>query len=131
MNTTNNNLWAIILFTAAVVSLALGAIVVVWMKQQISVVAYDIKKSESELTVLDRDRAELSARIAQIHTPNHLLSRMRGLGLDLVPPTGEQLVWVNSPERASGNREVALSQTPFLRSVDSALYGSSQGGSRN
>lgn len=116
-----------LLLVSAFIIAAAGAVGVVWLKQQSSMTAHETKMLERKLSVLARDNAELTARVARLHTPNYLLARMRGMQLDLVPPSSGQLVWVNE-ERGAGDtyagREVAMRDrnlSPFVLTLDAAL----------
>jgi len=124
--------WILFFILLTLLTAAAGSIGVIWIKQQISVTAYENKKLERNLVDLQRVNSDLNAQVARLHTPNYLLARMRGMQLSLVPPSRDQLVWMDTGEmeRTAYRREVAQSRddrSPFLLSLDVALNGEGVG----
>lgn len=56
---------------------ALGAITLVWMRQQTTHIACRCKHLEIELHKLEMKSAFLSSKIAQMHNPQYLLSQVK------------------------------------------------------
>ncbi len=56
---------------------AVGAITLVWMRQQTTHIACSCKQLEIELHQLEMKSAFLSSKIAQMHNPQYLLSQVK------------------------------------------------------
>lgn len=71
-----------------------GALGIVWMRQQISQTAYVNNQLERNLKDIERDNNNLAAQIARVHNPEYLTSRMSP---DLRPTREQQVVWMVAP----------------------------------
>ncbi len=105
-----------------------GALSIVWMRQQISQTAYINNQLEKNLKDIERDNNNLAAQIARVHNPEFLTSRM---STDLRPTREHQVVWMVAPRAtrpmlrpASENPVMNLAErreTPLSISFDLAL----------
>ena len=100
MRIMNVRMGAVTLLTMTLLITLMGALGVVWMRQQITRSADKIKYYEMELQEIDRKKAFVDTRIAKAHSPENLIQR---LGNRLVAPKSRQVVWVNETFRGDSN----------------------------
>ena len=114
------NHWMGLFLLLLVLISAIGALGVVWMRQQVAGAAYRVKSLEQSLIEVDRKTRSLDAKIAAAHHPQYLKSRV---GVTLNPPNDHQIVWV-STEDLHPSKERLLRQ-PFNVSLDLAFMDAS------
>ncbi len=106
-----------IVLIAMMAAITLGsAFAVVWTKQQISRTAQNAKQIETDLAEMVRKISFLDQRIATLHQPVVLQSKVAGR---LRPSMENQIVWVRERELPSG-RAYALAE-PFEVTIDLAM----------
>ena len=93
-----------------------SAFAIVWTQQQISRTAQSTKQLEADLAEVVRKIGFLDERIATLHQPVVLQSKVAGT---LRPSMENQIVWVREQELATG-RAYAVS-TPYETSIDLAM----------
>lgn len=105
---------ALVLFMAAVI---IGsAFAIVWTEQQISRTAQKTKQIEAEMAEMVRKIGFLDQRIAAVHQPVVLQSKVAG---SLRPSMENQVVWVREREMPGG-RAYAVS-APYETAIDLAM----------
>lgn len=88
-------LWAFVLGGAIVVVTICGSLALVWMRQQVSVMATTAYSLELQIADAERTGAGLETRLARALSPQHLASR---LPEGLRPSSGNQIVWSGRPQ---------------------------------
>lgn len=89
-------LWAIALGVAIVVVTICGSLALVWMRQQVSVMAASASRLQLQIAEAERESAGLDARLARALSPQFLATR---LPEGLRPSSGNQIVWSGRPQQ--------------------------------
>ena len=71
---------------------ASGGLGIVWLRQQISMIATRSQKIESKLVIIERNIRNLDAKIGEIHNPKKLLRHATDMKLSLSQPREDQIV---------------------------------------
>ncbi len=112
---------AFLLVTAILLVSTLGALSLLWLRQESSILADRGKASEKEIARLERRMHLLDAKIAAVHQPEFLKEIARQRGLPLTVPNGRQTVHLPALERT----KTFVSEEPvesLLSSYDLALF---------
>ena len=89
---------------------------IVWMQQQISRTAQRSQQVESEMAEIDRKLSYVNEKIANMHQPIVLQSKVADT---LRPSLENQIVWVRERETLSGRTYATI--LPYSTSSDLAL----------
>lgn len=89
------NYWLGLLMLLLLLASTIGALGVVWMRQQVAGVAYRVQSLEQSLVEVDRKNRSLDAKIAAAHHPQYLKHRV---GATLSTPSNRQIVWVSQQD---------------------------------
>lgn len=106
------------LLIAIVAVTVFSGFAIVWLQQQISRTAQRSQKIESEISELDRKLNYTNGRIAKIHQPIVLQSKVADT---LRPSLENQIVWVRERKTTAGRSYAALlpySESPNLAFLD-------------
>lgn len=95
---TAYRLGAIVLGVAIVVVTICGSLGLVWMRQQVSGMATNASRLQTQIAESERFSAGLQARLARALSPQYLSSR---LPQGLRPSASEQIVWSARPQQLS------------------------------
>jgi len=114
----------LIVLAAVTVSGCLGLL---WLRQKIELTAQATHLLEIEIAKEERRLRYLDTKIAEIHQPLFLERQIERLGLNLAPPTAEQIVYLdgyrkNPPTFAGVKKESSQrGKDPFRTSIDLAV----------
>lgn len=119
----------LIVLAAVTVSGCLGLL---WLRQKIELTAQTTRLLEKEVVKEERRLRYLDTKIAEIHQPLYLERQIKRLGLDLGPPTGDQVVYLEGTRPDSravagtseDPSETASGKDPFRHSMDLAVMDS-------
>jgi len=104
-----------------------GCLGLLWLRQKIELTAQATRQTETEIVKEERRLRYLDTKIAEIHQPLYLEQQIQRLGLQLRPPTVEQIYYVQSPAaRRSGMAGSTVAtkrpdKDPFRHSFDLAV----------
>lgn len=96
--------------------IATASLGVVWLRQDTSRAAYNIKTLEQELSIIERDNQYLKSKIAEVESPERLKRTFEG---KMFAPQNEQVVWIHP-----GNRPQTVNpqhRKPFAVAYDLAF----------
>lgn len=106
------------LVIAIIVMTVFSGFAIVWMQQQISRTAQRSQEVESEMTEINRRLSYVNEKIATMHQPIVLQSKVADT---LRPSLENQIVWVRERESPSGRTYATI--LPYSTSSDMALLG--------
>lgn len=99
-----------ILGLATLIVSAMGALGVVWVRQQVATTAEQTKQLEQRLAKMERKHQYLGSRIAEVHQPSYLKARVAGK-LDL--PNESAVIWADVPSKTH-LAKATPTQKPFI-----------------
>ena len=119
----------LIVLAAVTVSGCLGLL---WLRQKIELTAQATRTLEQEIVKEERRLRYVDTKIAEIHQPVYLERQIKRLGLNLRPPVGDQVVYLQGAgpinralaengEESSGKEG---GKDPFRHSMDLAVMDS-------
>ncbi len=111
-----NRSYIFCLIIAMIVVTVFSGFAIVWMQQQISRTAQRSQQVESEITEINRRLSYVNEKIATIHQPIVLQSKVAST---LRPSLENQIVWVRERKATSGRTYATI--LPYSRSSDLAL----------
>lgn len=79
-----------------ILTTAVGALSVVWMRQQISKSAYRCQALEVEFRNIDTKKNILASKIAQVHNPEFLKTYAQ---INLQTPDKNKIIWAKMPKK--------------------------------
>lgn len=118
----------LIVLAAVTVSGCLGLL---WLRQKIELTAQATRSLETDLAKEERRLRYIDTKIAEIHQPLYLERQITRLELDLEPPVGDQVIyiqWRPYSDTAIAENEQAeprkRGKDPFRHSIDLAVMDS-------
>jgi len=109
------------LIVAMIVLTVFSGFAIVWIQQQISRTAQSSKALESEMTEIERRLSYVDEKIATLHQPIMLQSKVADR---LRPSLDNQIVWVR--ERNGPKRRMYATVSPYSSSSDLAYVTSAR-----
>lgn len=131
--TTNLSRLIIYMLLGLVVLTVGGSLSLLWTRQQIERTAEATQTLEREIAREERRLRYLDTKIAEIHQPNYLHRQIDQHDLDLQPPTGDQIVYLEVERKqeyyaeAKREDERETDREPYRRTFDLAVMESVRG----
>jgi len=115
-NSTGMKLGLVVLSLVIFLLSTVGALGIVWLRQQISRTAERCIETEKELAIILRKNVCMRSTIAQMHNPEYLKEKLNSkLGL----PSEKQIVWMDSAEDKAKMRHLAAKNKNIRAFVNS------------